>query len=111
MNDSEQNLVVEVARLSSIVAQMQMRLQKFENSSQYTFAKDIQIMDGNMIILGGNQGTKIGKSTSKIGFYGVAPVARQASISAPSGGGTVDSQARTAINTIISRLSTSGLTA
>lgn len=48
---------------------------------------------------------------AKIAFFaGGTPVAQQAAITAPSGGATVDSQARTAISTIITRLQTLGLT-
>lgn len=46
---------------------------------------------------------------SQIGFFGANPVKKQASITAPSGGGTVDSQARTAIGSIITTLQTLGL--
>lgn len=47
---------------------------------------------------------------SKIGFFGVTPIARQAGISDPSGGVTIDSQARTAINSILDVLDAYGLT-
>lgn len=48
---------------------------------------------------------------TKTAFFGSnTPVAKQAAISTPSGGATVDAQARTAINTIITTLSSLGLT-
>lgn len=46
----------------------------------------------------------------QVGFFGANPVKKQAAITAPSGGATVDSQARTAISTIITTLQTLGLT-
>lgn len=46
---------------------------------------------------------------SLVGFFGVEPVKKQASITAPSGGATVDSQSRTAIGSIITTLQTLGL--
>jgi len=48
---------------------------------------------------------KLGASSSK------APAASQASITAPTGGTTVDAEARTAINAIITRLEAYGLVA
>ena len=39
--------------------------------------------------------------SSTIGFYGVTKVTQAGAISNPSGGATIDSQARTAINSII----------
>lgn len=47
----------------------------------------------------------------KIAFFGSnTPVAKQAAITAPAGGATIDSQARTAISDIITKLQTLGLT-
>jgi len=43
-------------------------------------------------------------------FASNTPVAKQAAITAPAGGATVDTQARTAIGTIITTLQTLGLT-
>lgn len=57
-------------------------------------------------------GNNIGKTTStKIGFYGVTPVDQPVTISDPSGGSTVDAEARTAINALIDRLQELGLIA
>jgi hypothetical protein len=49
-----------------------------------------------------------GVQTDKFGV-GQAPVARQAAITSPTGGATIDSQARTAIDLIITRLEVAGL--
>jgi len=64
------------------------------------------------IILGTTTGTKIGTSTSqKLAFWNATPIVQPATISDPSGGATVDAEARTAINTIIDRLQAIGLIA
>lgn len=116
MKDPDQTLARQVANLTSIVGQLHKRLQKFEDSSQYTFAKDIQLLDGRKIILGGNQGTKIGTATSKIGFYATVPVAKAGAIGAPNNAGAAYSQADattwvTAINSIRTALKNIGITA
>ncbi len=49
-----------------------------------------------------------GVQTDKFGV-GQTPVARQAAITAPTGGATVDAEARTAINLLITRLEVAGL--
>ena len=69
------------------------------------------VVFNNNIVIGKN-GTKFGTSTNdKISFYNKAPIIQPATISDPSGGATVDSQARTAINTLIDRLQELGLIA
>ena len=58
------------------------------------------------------RGLKIGTATtSLIGFYGVTPVDQPATVTDPTGGLTVDAEARTAINAIIDRLQELGLVA
>ena len=47
-------------------------------------------------------------SAPAIGFLGAAPVARQAHVADPSGGATVDAEARSAINSILATLETFG---
>lgn len=58
------------------------------------------------------RGLKIGgATTSLLGFYGVTPVDQPATVADPTGGGTIDAEARTAIQTIIDRLQELGLIA
>ena len=84
----------------------------FQTDTTHTFEKSMQILNGRDIQVGRSIGTRIGTATDqKIGFFGKAPVAQQGAISAPSGGATIDSQARTAITSIITTLQTLGLTA
>jgi len=58
------------------------------------------------------RGLKIGDATTALlGFYGATPVDQPATVTDPTGGGTIDAEARTAINTIIDRLQELGLIA
>jgi hypothetical protein len=87
-------------------------LQELLATDRYIFSKSVQFLDGRNIQTGRTVGTQIGTATDqKIGFLGKAPVARQSTVSAPSGGATIDSEARAAINTIIDRLKAFGFIA
>jgi hypothetical protein len=58
------------------------------------------------------RGLRIGSaSTSLLGFYGATPVDKPDTVADPSGGGTIDTEARTAINALIDRLQELGLIA
>jgi len=80
---------------------------------EYLFDKDnFTITDANNIVLGTTTGTKIGTATTqKIGFWNATPVVQPTHIADPAGGATVDSEARTAINSILAQLATLGLQA
>lgn len=87
-------------------------LQEFIYIDKYKFNKTVEIEDNKNIKFSGKFGTKIGTATTeKLAFYGNTPVDQPATVSDPSGGVTVDSQARTAINAIIDRLQELGLIA
>lgn len=104
------NLAQEVARLTSIVGQLQLQLKKFQDSAQYTFSKNVQILDGRNIKLGGTQGTQIGQTASKMGFFGHVPVVKQTGPTTVTVTGTAnDSGARQQINNIITLLQAYGL--
>lgn len=61
---------------------------------------------------GTKRGLQIGgASTDELGFFGAAPVDQPATVSDPSGGSTVDAEARTAIEAVIDRLQELGLIA
>ena len=79
-------------------------------NDKYYFGKHIVLANGANISFSSGTGTKIGATGDKIGFLGATPVIRQADISDPAGGATVDSQARTAINSILDVLEIFGLT-
>ncbi len=81
-------------------------------SDRYVFDRDIQLADGQNLIFAGATGTEIGTSPlQKIGFYGKTPVAQGGSISDPGGGAVVDSECRSAVSTIITRLESVGIIA
>jgi len=67
-------------------------------------------LSDNDIILGTATGTKLGTLASqKLSFWGVTPVIQPAHIPDPTGGATVDAEARTAINSILAQLASTGL--
>lgn len=70
------------------------------------------IADAKNIILNTTTGTIIGTATGqKVAFHNATPVVQAAHIADPSGGGTVDAEARTAINAILVVLENKGFTA
>ena len=79
----------------------------------FRWASDEFILDAEKGSAGGTlRGIKIGSAiTSLLGFYGVTPVDQPATVTDPTGGGTQDAEARTAINAIIDRLQELGLIA
>lgn len=96
----------EAQQLRQRVTDLENLLGNLTYNGEYRFTKNVNFgpnakLDGNLTI---------GETASKIGLYGVAPIARQTAITSPSGGTTVDSQARTAINTIILTLKNVGIT-
>ena len=74
--------------------------------------RNFQILDYKNIQLGRGNGTQIGTDTDqKLGFFGKTPVDRPATVTDPSGGLTVDAEARVAISALIDRLQEIGLIA
>jgi hypothetical protein len=83
-----------------------------EDEDYFKFDDDIMLLGGENIILDTSTGTKIGTATSQLlGFYNATPVNQPDTVADPSGGGTQDAEARTAINAIIDRLQELGLIA
>jgi len=72
----------------------------------------LRLADQVDIIFDTSTGTEIGSATNqKFAFWGTTPIVQPTHISDPSGGATVDSQARTAINAILAQMATTGLQA
>ena len=83
----------------------------FERAN-FRWASNEFIIDAEAGGTGTLRGIKIGSATSSLlGFYGATPVDRPATVADPTGGGTIDAEARTAINAIIDRLQELGLIA
>ncbi len=86
------------------IQQLEERLNQFQLADRYRFLLDIEI--------GTARGLKIGRTIDqKIGFWGVTPIVQPVAILTPSGGTTIDIQARSVIGTIITTIKSTGLTA
>lgn len=79
------------------------------DKKQY-FNDNLFIKDGVKISVGVSTGVTIGLSTEKLGFFGKTPVAKQTVVTTPSGGATIDTQARSSIGEIKTILSNLGIT-
>ncbi len=81
-------------------------------SDRFVFQKNIQFLDGRNIQLSTATGTTIGTAvTQKLSVFNAIPVVQAGAITAPTGGGTIDSQARTAISSLITAIKNFGITA
>lgn len=88
------------------------RIATFFTVRGFIFSKPIQILDGRNVQTGRSTGTTIGTAPDqKLSVFGVTPVVQAAAITAPTGGSTTDTQARTAITAIINALKAFGITA
>ena len=77
---------------------------------RYVFDKHLQILNARNIQFGRTNGTQIGTASDQLlAFYGTTPVDQPDTIADPSGGATVDAEARTSIRTILDRLEELGL--
>jgi hypothetical protein len=70
----------------------------------------VTVADAVDFVFNTTTGTKFGTATGqKIGFFNAAPVIQRTNVANPTGGATIDAEARTAIDDILSRLETLGL--
>ena len=102
----------EIEQLKRRIEGLEAKLDILFYSDRYVFSRDIQMMDGRNIQLATGTGTRIGTAISQLlGFYNVTPVDQPAAVTDPSGGATIDAEARTAIIATIDRLQELGLIA
>jgi hypothetical protein len=102
----------ELEHLKKKVEELEARLAFLLYSDRAVYSKNIQMQGGRNIQLSTVTGTQIATATDQLlAFYGITPVNQPDTVTDPSGGATVDSQARTAINAIIDRLQEIGLIA
>ncbi len=105
-----------IAQLEQQIQQLQGIVYQLIHGDRYLFQRDLDIFDKN-IVLHSTLGTRFGTTASqKLSFFGATPVARQTANTAPSGGGSgdsdaVDVSARTAIGQIRTALVALGLVA
>ena len=98
--------------------------QRFEVCNTYTSSTSYESVgfswSGNVAVISTTAGSaggakrplKIGEaSTDELGFFGATPVDQPATVADPSGGSTVDTEARAAIAAVIDRLQELGLMA
>jgi len=72
----------------------------------------LSITDAKDVALGTTTGTKIGTATTqKLGLYNATPIVQGAAVADASGGATIDAEARTAINTLLTRVRLLGVIA
>jgi hypothetical protein len=94
-----------IAQLEREITQLKKQVNDLVYSDRYVMEKALQLFDGRNIIIGRTTGTMIGTATDqKLAFFGGTPVDRPATVTDPSGGTTIDSEARVAISSLIDRL-------
>lgn len=97
----------ELERMKQELAQLRDLFFKGDFPDKKVFYKKL-VAEGGLDLTG--TPISLGQTGGAVGLYGVTPVARAGAITAPSGGATVDSEARTAINSIRTAIKNFGIT-
>ena len=85
----------QIAQLEARINELERRINALFFSDRYLFSRDIELEGGRNIQLSTNTGSQFGTATNQLlSFYGVTPVDQPATVADPTGGATVDSQAR-----------------
>ena len=102
----------QIAQLEARINELERRINALFFSDRYLFSRDIELEGGRNIQLSTNTGSQFGTATNQLlSFYGVTPVDQPATVADPTGGATVDSQARDGVVNLIDRLQELGLIA
>ena len=112
MTPQEKQLLEQTAKKLDVLIDIFSRMNypdKFILRKELVIQDKLTLTNTSSLDLSSTQQLKIGGSGSTVGFYGVTPVAKPATIAAPSGGATVDTQSRAAISSIITTLQSLGL--
>lgn len=100
----------EIVQLKQRIGELERKINILFYSDRYIFSRDIEMESGRNIQLSTNVGTQLASASNQLlGFWGTSPVDKPATISDPSGGVTIDSEARTAIIAILDLLQETGL--
>ena len=109
-----QNLENKINQLSAELGILKQTINKGRFSNLFVYDTPVKFRFGidignTNISTGTNPGSSFGIAGDKISFLGATPISKQNTINKPSGGATTDSQARTAINSLIDLIKNYGL--
>ncbi len=117
VNDTPQDMVVKTVAGTGVVVPAWQKCQVYSDGTNVyqqvtAITTETAITDGVDLLLGTTNGTRIGTTPAqKLGLFGATPVSQQSAITPPTGGTTIDAEARTAINNLIAALQAIGITA
>jgi len=117
VNDTPQDMVVKTVAGTGVVVPAWQKCQVYSDGANVyqqvtAITTETAITDGVDLLLGTTNGTRIGTTPAqKLGLFCATPVSQQSAITPPTGGTTIDAEARTAINNLITALQANGITA
>jgi hypothetical protein len=117
VNDTQRDLTIKTAAGTGVVIPAWQRMHIFSDGTNVhgettAIVQEQAISDGIDIVVGSSTGTKIAtETTQKLGFFNATPVTQRSAITSPSGGSTIDTEARAAIDSLRQALIDLGFTA